>query len=435
MSNAQKGGIPVIGKSPVRLRPAVFLGVMLCITSQAVWADQDVVMVLDTSSLMHPNSAAITQAMADFANSRGPDTRIAFITYDKSASLRLALTPISDAIRRQIAGVLSHLDYRSRSSDTTAGLEQGLSEIINHGSGNSQKSLVLITDDFVNSGNAGDAKDKVSWIMQSLVPTAIYNHTRIFAVTFTPGSVYKALQQLTEATGGGAFRVENDAGLTRVFQRINANMMSIGPTSMPISPGQAAQLSLPSGIVGPVIPSQFNTPLTHQNIKSARIRWLWLIGLLALIAASFGIYAGWNIMRHIRIPRKVVKPLLQYGEGPRAVLYDISNPNDIKRFELAERSTLLGRVAGYDPEVQYVLVKEKTVGRCHAVIERRGHSFWIMDQGSINGTFVNGERITTDRALKHGDIVAIHRHEFEFMIPEYFESESTVVGAREQLTG
>ncbi|MDE2345767.1 MAG: FHA domain-containing protein, partial [Gammaproteobacteria bacterium] len=111
------------------------------------------------------------------------------------------------------------------------------------------------------------------------------------------------------------------------------------------------------------------------------------------------------------------------------------NPNDIKRYELAERSTLLGRVAGYDPEVQYILVKEKTVGRCHAVIERRGHSFWIMDQGSINGTFVNGERITADRALKHGDIVAIHRHEFEFMIPEYFESESTVVGVREQLAG
>jgi len=409
--------------------------VVLCIFSLEVWADQDVVLVLDNSNSMHAKAQAIAQAVADFANSRGPDTRIAVIVYAKTPTLQVPLTPISGASRQQVSDALRRLDYHSQLSDTAAGVEQALTEIVNHGEGSAQKSIILVADDFENLGNAAANENDIRWTMRSLVPTALYNHVRIYGVTFASGVVYKTLETLTQRTGGSVFYVTHGSDLAGVFQRISASMLNAGTASMPSASGQVAPLVFPPAIAGSAIPEQFNTPLTRRNIQPIRMRWLWLIGLLALIAALFGLYAAWNIMRHIRIPRKFMKPLASYAEGPRAVLYDISNPNDIKRFELAERSTLLGRVAGYDPEVQYVLIKEKTVGRCHAVIERRGHSFWIMDQGSINGTFVNGERITADRALKHGDIVAIHRHEFEFMIPEYFESESTVVGAREQLAG
>jgi len=435
MPNVQNGGIPVPRKNPVRqMFIALFAGV-LCIFSLGAWADQDVVLVLDNSNSMHANAQAIAQAMTDFANSRGPDTRIAVIVYAKTPALQVPLTPINGASRQQISDALRRLDYHGQLSDTAAGVEQALAEIVNHGESSAQKSIILITDDFENLGNAATNENDIRWTMRSLVPTALYNHVRIYGITFASGVVYKTLEALTQRTGGSVFYVAHDSDLPGVFQRISASMLNTGMASMPSPPGKVVPLAFPPAIAGSAIPAQFNTPLTRKNVQLTHAHWLWLIGLLALIAAFFGIYAAWNIMRHIQFPRKLMQPVASYAEGPRAVLYDISDSNDIKRFELAERSTLLGRVAGYDPEVQYVLVKEKTVGRCHAVIERRGHSFWIMDQGSINGTFVNGERITADRALKHGDIVAIHRHEFEFMIPEYFESESTVVGAREQLAG
>ncbi len=422
-------------KSPVRRVFIALFAVALCIFSLEAWADQDVVLVLDNSSNMQATAQAVAQAVADFVDSRGPDTRIAVIVYAKTPALQVPLTPISGASRRQVSDALRRMDYHGQLSDTAAGVGQALAEIVNHGEDHGQKSIILVADDFENLGNAAANENDIRWTMRSLVPTALYNHVRIYGITFASGVVYKTLEALTQRTGGSVFYVARGSDLAGVFQRISARMLSTDTAPMQSTLGQVAPLAFPPAIAGSAIPEQFNTPLTRRNIQPTRTRWLWLIGLLALIAAFFGIYAAWNIMRHIRIPRKLMKPLVSYAEGPRAVLYDISNPNDIKRFELAERSTLLGRVAGYDPEVQYVLVKEKTVGRCHAVIERRGHSFWIMDQGSINGTFVNGERITADRALKHRDIVAIHRHEFEFMIPEYFESESTVVGAREQLSG
>ncbi len=400
----------------------------LCIFSLKAWAAQDVVVLLANSDSLQANSKAITQAVIDFANSRGPDTRFAVITYGKTPVVQVPLSAISDATRDQVSKALRRLDYRGQITDTAAGINQALAEIINNEDSATQKNIVLITNDIENLSDATANKEQISWIMQAQMPTAVYNHVRIYGITFTSNTTYKTLQVLTLGTGGNAFQIAHDSDLSGVFQRISASMLSSSSATMLITPSQIA----PSALAGASVPAQFNTPLTRQNNQATHTRWVWLIGLLALLAASVGIYAAWNIVRHIRVPKTTIKPLLHFGEGPRAVLYDISNPNDIKRFELAERSTLLGRVAGYDPEVQYVLVKEKTVGRCHAVIERRGHSFWIMDQGSINGTFVNGERIMADRALKHGDIVAIHRHEFEFMIPEYFESESTVVGAREQ---
>ncbi|MGH8403742.1 MAG: FHA domain-containing protein, partial [Gammaproteobacteria bacterium] len=318
-------------------------------------------------------------------------------------------------------------------ADASGGLEQALSELMDHGGDNAEKSIILMTAGSLNAGDKTADQNKTRWILQSLVPTAIYNRVRVFNISFTKNNDDGMLLTLTGKTGGASYRAVLPSDLAGVFEHINAALMDAGLSPAPALSKDMLAPVVPPPLAGTDASLKFGTPLTRHSAQPARMRWLWFVGLLALIAACIGIYAAWN-MRPVRSPRKPAKPEISHGEGQRAVLYDISNPNDIKRFELGERAALLGRVAGYDPEVQYILIKEKTVGRCHAVIERRGHSFWLMDQGSINGTFVNGERISADRALKHGDVVAIHRHEFEFMIPEFFESDATVVGAREKLT-
>ncbi|MGA9853358.1 MAG: VWA domain-containing protein [Gammaproteobacteria bacterium] len=409
------------------------LALLLCAVSVSVRASQDVVVLLNTSTGMSAEKVRqlSAQMVTDFVDSRGPNTRIALIAFASTPSVLIPLTSVSTSSRKQIHDALQHREYRSQWTDTSGGLERALSEIIDHGNANSQKGIIFISDEGMNTGSRTADKDQTRWIMQSLVPAAVYNRIRLFGVAFTKPGNGGLLQELAERTGGDFFHIAQPSDLAGVLKIIDARLTSTAlPIVLPEEIGSPARLlPLPTESM---VPAKFNTPLTHPDNQPTHMRWLWLVALLVLIAACVGIYTAWN-MRFVKTPRTLFKPAIQHAEGPRAVLYDISNPNDIKRFELAERATLLGRVAGYDPEVQYVMVKEKTVGRCHAVIERRGHSFWIMDQGSINGTFVNGERITADRALKHGDIVAIHRHEFEFMIPEYFESDATVVGAREQL--
>jgi adenylate cyclase len=52
---------------------------------------------------------------------------------------------------------------------------------------------------------------------------------------------------------------------------------------------------------------------------------------------------------------------------------------------------------------------DKIVSKEHCVIEQRGESFVLRDLGSLNGTFINNERIPAggERLLKHGDEITL----------------------------
>lgn len=404
---------------------------LLCAVAMPAHASVDVVLLLDNSASMRNVASRfqIVRAVRDFVDHQPSGVRVALVAFAATPTVLLPLTADDARGREQLRAALQRLDFRAENSDVTAGIHQALYELVMHAKNGAGKSILVIGAGEGTAQSAAD-RDQARWLTQSLVPTAIFNRVRVFSIVPGAKADLFALRPVAMNTGGGYYAPANAAELAEALHHVQT-VLDLPPAAAvpPLPPN----LKLPATATGPngaLQPGNFATPLTRRSPPPSRMRWLWLVLVIAVLVAAAGIYAAWNT-RSLRRPRKPQAPPTPAGEGPRAVLYDISNPNDIRRFELGERATLLGRVAGYDPEVQYILVKEKTVGRCHAVIERRGHSFWLMDQGSINGTFVNNERITADRALKHGDIVAIHRHEFEFMIPDYFESESTVVGARE----
>jgi adenylate cyclase len=50
---------------------------------------------------------------------------------------------------------------------------------------------------------------------------------------------------------------------------------------------------------------------------------------------------------------------------------------------------------------------DKIVSKEHCVIERRGDVFVLRDLGSLNGTYINGERVAGEQQLRHGDEIAL----------------------------
>src|SRR5262249_25635367 len=50
---------------------------------------------------------------------------------------------------------------------------------------------------------------------------------------------------------------------------------------------------------------------------------------------------------------------------------------------------------------------DKIVSKEHCIIELRGDHFVLRDLGSLNGTFVNNERVRGEAPLKHGDEIAL----------------------------
>lgn len=82
------------------------------------------------------------------------------------------------------------------------------------------------------------------------------------------------------------------------------------------------------------------------------------------------------------------------------------------RCPVVERITI-GRVAGND----VVLAEDRQVSRHHAAIEARPDGVYLIDLGSSNGSFVNGERVTTEVRLQGGEAIRLGASELTVELP------------------
>lgn len=96
----------------------------------------------------------------------------------------------------------------------------------------------------------------------------------------------------------------------------------------------------------------------------------------------------------------IERPELEPGQ---ALLVVVRGPNEGARFLLEDEAITCGR----HPDC-HIFLDDVTVSRHHATFHRTDHSYTVTDDGSLNGTYVNGERVET-QTLATGDEVQIGR--------------------------
>ncbi|MCH9684693.1 MAG: FHA domain-containing protein [Deltaproteobacteria bacterium] len=94
-----------------------------------------------------------------------------------------------------------------------------------------------------------------------------------------------------------------------------------------------------------------------------------------------------------------------------------------RTIELDRESAIVGRVVDAD-----VRLDVDGVSRKHARITRVGQALNLVDLGSKNGTFVNGERIDV-AALHHGDRLQLGPVTLRYVLAEEGQPASTPTGA------
>lgn len=428
------------------------LGALVLLPGLALSQALDVVLVLDNSGSMKRNDPARLTATAveRFISRQDSDTRVGIVLFASQPRLLVPLTPVTDASHPLFRDAMQQLNYSGRWTETAEAVERALYELRVNGRKDASKALLLMTDGIIDTGNAVRNQERADWLRSSLVLDAQRNDVHVFGLAFTEEADYQMLQFLAQATGGEYYRAFQPGDLAPTLDHINDALRDdarFAYETIPV-PAPDAVVATEAGATEPaatpdITPTQTPDRLVYQTpgqepaavadqtgIADERNgAWSWVLPGLLLIAVFAG--AGFLYVRRDKwqtlFGATASAPGPDDEHGPKAVLYDVHDPSDIKRHELGPRPVVIGRVSGNDTAMDYIVVDERTIGRWHATIERRGQSFWIRDEGSVNGTFVNDQKIGTEHPLKHGDLVRVHKHEFEFVIPELFDSDRTVM--------
>ena len=96
-------------------------------------------------------------------------------------------------------------------------------------------------------------------------------------------------------------------------------------------------------------------------------------------------------------------------EGGRGVLIVKRGPNAGSKFFLDGHATTIGRHPDSD-----IFLDDITVSRRHAEVKRETESFRLHDVGSLNGTYVNRERVE-ETDLRSGDEIQIGKFKLVFL--------------------
>jgi len=79
-----------------------------------------------------------------------------------------------------------------------------------------------------------------------------------------------------------------------------------------------------------------------------------------------------------------------------------SGPMPGKTFPIENEEAIVGRDLAND-----IVISDPEVSRRHARFYIRDENVFVEDMGSTNGTFLNGERISSPQQLRNGDVVTL----------------------------
>jgi len=119
-------------------------------------------------------------------------------------------------------------------------------------------------------------------------------------------------------------------------------------------------------------------------------------------------------------------------ENPARFVLSSNKGNVPKEYPLEKPDTSIGRA----PENDIVLPdEEKVISRYHATIRYENGSYSLRDEGSSNGTYVNGQGLEKNfpRMLQDGDHVSIGDYELVFYAPASVSDEATLHGSLSDL--
>ncbi len=149
------------------------------------------------------------------------------------------------------------------------------------------------------------------------------------------------------------------------------------------------------------MPGVFCPQCSHRNVHGANFCTSCGAALIA---------AGEDLTLTLHDPRGVADPdVVVQVDADTAVLVVSRGPEAGQSFLLDKPLVTAGRATDAD-----IFLDDVTVSRRHAEIRLDGDVFVVRDSGSLNGTYVNGERVN-EAKLHSGDEIQVGKFHLVFL--------------------
>lgn len=389
---------------------------------------KDIVLVLDNSDSMKKSDPEFLtrQAAVKFVEMLGEGARIAMVIYDQDVRLVLPLTNAFENSKQNIVAGLERLDYQGLFTDSPSAIERALFELKNSHRESAQKVIIFVTDGSVDTGDLENDAERTRWLISEFAEEKIDDNLRFYGIALGREADQSLLQALSLSSQGESYLVQEAAELEGIFLHIYSLISEyrVEQAEAAVEPEADSEqaplvVDTPNNASEQVVAIQ---PTSQSTMgESERIRSIIIfVAAIVLIAALLAIVI--LLIKRNRLTGA------SSGYQVEAYLNDLHGHTSQASYKLDSKPTMLGRVAGKDSEhLNFIVIPQSTIGRRHALIDYKDYGYWISDQGSINGTFVNDRHIKSEVRLKHGDRVRLHKHEFEFVMPETGDAGATVV--------
>ena len=154
---------------------------------------------------------------------------------------------------------------------------------------------------------------------------------------------------------------------------------------------------------------------------------LYIIGILCGIFVLVLVIVGLSLMKKKKQVHKTKNNKEEFDKtgllndefGETCLLSDYCVPVFLFRKRTKERigvSKQIFKIGKVSSQADYCILGNSNVSRLHATMLYRQGTYFILDEHSTNGTYVNGIRLRGEEevCLKHGDTIRLADEEFEF---------------------
>jgi len=377
----------------------------------------DVCLALDRSpSMLDENKLGYAKAAArEFLSQLSPDDQASLITFSNGSTLDQGLT----AEREPLIAAIERTQASGNTTTFLDGVYWAITQVALHPhGGGSVTATGTVRDDARRVVLAlTDGNDRASRVLpQELIDYARANNVSLCMVALGTDASAAQMSHLAAETGGIFLRAPSPKELQALYVMLAQQLKQEyritfrSPKPSPDGTRRNVKLALASqavsgdgwyvaptqggvATVGSVAPSEGGSATTASGGGS---------DLHALVLGS--------ILMLLGLIGVSVAVFFWMGTRSRSLNIQDSNPRlDLLPLWVNEGSTRVGR----GDECELVL-DSRQVSRVHAIIEAVNGCFRLLDEGSRNGTYVNGRRVKGQRELRVGDVIRFGDREFRF---------------------